>query len=216
MSFDALAPHYRWLEFTLAGQKLQRCRLAFLDRVTAAQNILILGEGNGRFLKELIGRVSNAQITCVDASAPMLSLARRRLERFGLHSKNIQFVHADALRWEPPPRLFDLLVTHFFLDCFRPEQIDLLIGKFSLVAAAQPLWLLADFQIPACGWKGMRARAIHRLMYAFFRIATRLPARTLTPPDHFLESHGFVLRQRRVTELGLLHSDWWSRGGSNP
>ena len=46
MSFDLLAPHYRWMEFILAGEKLQRCRTAFLDELPAARNILLVGEEN--------------------------------------------------------------------------------------------------------------------------------------------------------------------------
>ena len=30
-SFDLLAPHYRWMEFVLAGRKLQECRTVFLQ-----------------------------------------------------------------------------------------------------------------------------------------------------------------------------------------
>src|ERR1041385_77794 len=54
MSFDALAPHYLWMEWLLAGRKLQRCRTAFLDEARAARDILLLGEGNGRFLQALL------------------------------------------------------------------------------------------------------------------------------------------------------------------
>src|SRR5690349_9347963 len=72
MSFDVLAPHYRWMEFVLAGEKLQRCRTAFLDSTGGAKNILILGEGNGRFLLECRRKFPDGQITCVDASARML------------------------------------------------------------------------------------------------------------------------------------------------
>jgi hypothetical protein len=56
MSFDRLAPHYRWLEWVLAGRKLQRCRTAFLDEIGRADATLLVGEGNGRFLGELLKR----------------------------------------------------------------------------------------------------------------------------------------------------------------
>src|SRR5215469_5978584 len=71
MSFDVLAPHYRWMEFVLAGKKLQRCRTAFLSQVADRQNVLLVGEGNGRFLVECRRSLKNARITCVDASARM-------------------------------------------------------------------------------------------------------------------------------------------------
>ena len=54
MSFDHLAPHYRWMEWLLAGSKPQRCRTTFLDTLPTARHALLLGEGNGRFLREFL------------------------------------------------------------------------------------------------------------------------------------------------------------------
>jgi SAM-dependent methyltransferase len=211
MSFDSLAPHYAWMEFFLAGEKLQRCRTAFLSEARTAQNVLILGEGNGRFLVECRRSLASARITCVDASAPMLNLAQKRVERLGLNQGKLEFVQADALSWTPPEAQFDLIVTHFFLDCFCAPQLASLIEKLSQAATLRATWLLADFQIPAAGFRRHRAKVIHFLMYSFFRLAARLPARSLTPADDFLGMHGFVLRKRIVTEWGLLHTDYWKR-----
>ena len=209
MSFDLLAPHYRWMELVLAGEKLQRCRTAFLDHVVEANNILILGEGNGRFLRECRRKLPNANITCVDASARMLALARGRVT--GQGGGKIDFIHADALMWSPSDGNFDLIVTHFFLDCFRREQLESLIAKLARSAAPRASWLLADFQSAASGFHRYRSRLILWAMYRFFRVVTRLPATALVPPDVFLERNGFKLRERAVREWGLLRSDWWQR-----
>jgi ubiquinone/menaquinone biosynthesis C-methylase UbiE len=209
MSFDVLAPHYRWMEFVLAGEKLQRCRTEFLGRVGQPDKILILGEGNGRFLGECRRKLPNAKITCVDASVRMLSQARRRLAGQGIEPGPVDFVCADALAWTPPDRGYDLIVTHFFLDCFRPEQLESLIGKLARAAAPQANWLLADFQSANAGLRRQRSQLILWMMYRFFAIVTRLPAKTLTPPDAILERNGFTLRQREERDWGLLHSDWW-------
>src|SRR4051812_20630121 len=83
VSFDVLAPHYRWMELLLAGEKLQRCRTAFLKEVADARDVLIVGEGHGRFLVECRRRLPDARITCVDASERMLEVARARLRRAG-------------------------------------------------------------------------------------------------------------------------------------
>lgn len=211
MSFDLLAPHYRWMELVMAGDKLQRCRTAFLPDTSDADSVLILGEGNGRFLFECRKVLSSARITCVDSSSRMLQLARSRLERRGLSAEGIQFIHADALSWKPPERSFDLIATHFFLDCFRAEQLGPLVTKLTRACRPRSRWLLADFQIPAGGINRWRARLIHWIMYCFFRLATRLPAKHLTVPDPILASNGFILRRRRVTEWELLRSDLWER-----
>jgi len=206
MSFDVLAPHYRWMEVVLAGEKLQRCRTTFLDRIPIAGNVLILGEGNGRFLVECRRKMPKARIVCVDASARMLGLAQRRL---GDNGGPTEFVRADALAWALPKVNFDLIVTHFFLDCFRPEQLERLIAKIAGAAAPGATWLLADFQAARTGLARVRSKVILWMMYRFFRVVTRLPARELTSPDAFLERHGFKLAERRMAEWGLIHSDWW-------
>ncbi len=209
MSFDLLAPHYRWLEFVLAGGKLQRCRTAFLHEIPVPRNVLICGEGNGRFLKPCREAWPEARITCVDFSSGMLAQAKKRAK--GTGQGKTEFIHADILQWEPPAQTYDLIVTHFFLDCFRPEQLEVIVAKLSTAASPRANWLLADFQAPASGWVRSRAQAILGLMYFAFRFATRLPARRLTPPDDYLGRYGFILREQRVSEWSLLRTDWWQR-----
>ncbi|HXT10670.1 MAG TPA: class I SAM-dependent methyltransferase [Candidatus Angelobacter sp.] len=209
MSFDVLAPHYRWMEFVLAGEKLQRCRTAFLNQVRGSKNVLVLGEGNGRFLSECRRNLPNATITCVDASAGMLHQARQRLAARGMDDSRIDFIHANALAWMPPQQAFDLIVTHFFLDCFRRDQLESLIAGLARAALPGANWLLADFQAANTGLARFRSRLILWTMYRFFTIVTRLPAGALTPPDALLLQHGFHLRERAVREWGLLHTDWW-------
>jgi ubiquinone/menaquinone biosynthesis C-methylase UbiE len=210
MSFDILAPHYRWMELVLAGEKLQRCRTLFLDSVADAHDVLILGEGHGRFLVECRRRLPKARITCVDASGRMLNVARLKLQRTG-GTQNVSFVHADILKWEPDETKYDLLVTQFFLDCFGPDQLESIIEKLARAAHPHASWLLADFQAPASGLAAVRARLILKTMYIFFRMVTRLPAKSLTQPDPFIQAAGFQLRQRNITEWGLLRADHWIR-----
>ena len=209
MTFDRLAPHYRWLEWLCAGPLLQRCRTEFVREISAPRQVLVAGEGNGRFLAELLRAHPAARVTCVDASAAMLRLARERLARRGVDARRVEFIHADLLAWTPPAQRFDLLVTHFFLDCFRPGQLAPVIAKLAAAAAPGARWLLADFREPERGPAKWRARFIIQSLYLFFRCFARLPATRLTPPDDFLARHGFGLRARRVRDWGLLHSDLW-------
>lgn len=213
VSFDALAPHYRWMEFLLAGEKLQRCRTAFLDDIPAARNILLVGEGHGRCLVECCRHFQGARLVCVDASERMLAQAHRQLAAQTAEPRHVEFIRADILNWSPPVKAFDLIATNFFLDCFREEQVERIIRRLAAAAAPGASWLLADFQIPSGGLKRIRSRLILWAMYAFFRTMTRLPANRLTPPDSFLNREGFVLHRRVEAEWGLLHSDWWRGQG---
>ena len=210
--FDRIAPHYGWMEKLLAGRKLQRCRAAFLQAIPPPRRALVAGQGHGGFVVELLRAHPQVRCTCVDSSSVMLQAARARLRRDGLEDARAEFIQADLLDWAAPKAEFDLIVTHFFLDCFRPEQLDRLMPKLSGAAAPEACWLLADFREPASGPARWRARAIIELMYLFFRWATTLPASRLTSPDALLAQNGFILGQRRIFDWGLLHSDLWIRG----
>jgi ubiquinone/menaquinone biosynthesis C-methylase UbiE len=215
MSFDVLAPHYRWMETVLAGSKLQRCRVAFLPEIQPPHQVLMLGEGAGRCLIVLAARFPDAEFTCIEASSGMIKQMRRALGRRGLDNSRIEWIHADARAWKLPEARFDLIVSHFFLDCFPADEIAALALRLRTAATEDASWLVADFSQPAGMVKRWRATAILWLMYRFFRVATRLEARELTPPDRFLEQAGFRLHGRHVFEWGLLHSDWWTRANQN-
>lgn len=213
MSFDTLAPHYRPLERLFAGDLMQRSRTAFIQETRHCQRALLVGEGPGEFLAALLASNARVAVTCVERSARMIEQARTQLARRQLDSGRVHFARQDALRWSGPPAGFDLVATHFFLDCFRPDQLTALIRRLAEGAAPHATWLLADFAVPASGWRRWRARFIVGLLYVFFRLTTRLRASRLTPPDELLRATGFRLLQRREWSLGLVHSDLWRRAG---
>ncbi len=209
--FDRLAPYYGWMESLLAGRKLQQCRAAFLHAIPSPRRALVAGPGHGKFVAELMRAYPQLHCTCVDSSSGMLQATRAMLKEAGLEASRAEFIQADVLEWSAPEREFDLIVTHFFLDCFRPEQLERLMPKLSETAAPGACWLLADFREPATGPARWRARAILDVLYLFFRWATGLPASRLTPPDLMLKRQGFTLGERRTFDWGLLHSDLWIR-----
>jgi len=210
-SFDTLAPIYRGLEAVMAGGILQRCRTAFLAEAGTARRALLLGEGPGRFLVELLRVNPAVNVVCVEQSPRMIQAARDALKRQGLDVARVEFVLADALTWSPPPTEFDLVVTNFFLDCFRREEVSELVAKIAGSVTADARWLLADFRLPERGWQRWRARAVLALMYGFFRVTTDLSASELTLPDGFLEAGGFRLDSRRLGNFNLVHADLWQR-----
>lgn len=214
MSFDRLAPYYTGMEIVLAGRRLQRCRITWIDTLARCENILIAGVGHGHFLAAHARRFPGARITCVDASAGMLDQARRRAERAGIRMRNLEFVHAALPGWTPPSHRFDGIVTHFFLDCFAPGELSRVVSVLASATRRNAAWLISDFAVPPHGIARHRARAVHRLMYAFFRRITKISARSVTPPDPLLEAEGFQLTGRHCASWGLLRADCWQRGGA--
>ncbi|MEP6585218.1 MAG: class I SAM-dependent methyltransferase, partial [Candidatus Udaeobacter sp.] len=169
MSFDLVAPHYRWLETILFGNRLQLARTYWIDKIARPKRTLILGEGNGRFLCELLRVYPRLQVDCVDASNTMLQLTRMRVRRtFPESFPHVHFFCEDILNWSPQ-KSYDLLVTHFFLDCFPRNELSLIVEKLANAAKPGATWLIADFAIPQQRFARARARLLLSLMYAFFR-----------------------------------------------
>jgi SAM-dependent methyltransferase len=209
MSFDRLARHYRWMEAVLAGQTLQRARTAWLADVGTPRRALLAGEGNGRFLAAAVQALPTTHFLCVDASVEMLAMARRSVPHRELG--RVEFAHAALPDWAPARAAFDLVVTHFFLDCFPAHILGQIIQALANGMAPNALWWIADFSLPERGLARRRAQIIHFLMYAFFRPTTRIPARSLVPPEPELLRQGLVRKADREYEWGLIRSSLWRR-----
>jgi ubiquinone/menaquinone biosynthesis C-methylase UbiE len=206
LNCDSIAHWYRWLEYAGFGVELERRRCAFLPDVTGAQRALLLGEGDGRFLGKFVDRSRATRIDCVDASARMLDLARSRagVERVAYH-------HADA-RAIPFPRAgYDLVVTHFFLDCFDEAAVARLVERVADAAAPHARWLVSEFRQPVAGWRAAWAKAWLGVLYLFFRLSTGLRTRRLVDHRPMLASRGFRLAREESSRLGLLASELWVR-----
>jgi ubiquinone/menaquinone biosynthesis C-methylase UbiE len=208
--FDGLARFYDGMENVLAGRKLIRCREAFLTVMPPPRRVLLLGEGHGRFLSALLKIHPEINVTCVDASAKMLAVTRRRLQRSGQSTRLITFLRRDLLQWDPPAQAYDLIVTQFVLDCFPPAQLTALMSRLATAAQPGARWLVSDFHLPELrGWRRLRASAILWVMYRFFRLVTKLPASGLTPPGPIFEHLGFQRLHHKEIEWGLLVSEIW-------
>lgn len=211
MNFDRVAPFYRALETIAFGNALQRARTRWLRDMAEPGRALILGEGDGRFICELLDVHPALEIDCVDASARMLNLVEERLKtKLAVIRNRVRLMQRDIRTWTPEGS-YDLIVTHFVLDCFGPGEIGTVVKKLARVATADATWLLADFAVPESAFARMHARISLRAMYAFFRLTTGLQTSELVDPTGDLSAQGFVCRWREMSRLGMLKSEMWLR-----
>lgn len=207
-NFDRLAPVYRAIEHAVFGGNLHRCRVAFVGRVADARRVLVLGEGDGRFLADFCRANPTAAVDVIDLSPGMVARARRRLGS----NPRVRFVVADARTAAFPSAGYDLIVTNFFLDCFPPADLGPLVDRLAAALAPDGRWVVGDFRLPA-GPAAVRTRSAAKLavMYAFFRIATRLPATRLADPAPFLRAAGLTPVAARTWQGGFLVAELWRR-----
>lgn len=211
MSFDRVAPFYRPLETLVFGAQLQRARLAFLPEIGSPRRVLIVGEGDGRFLAEFVRQHPGAAVECVDASTRMIARARARLGGGG-----VQFIRADIGNFALVEGRYDLIVTHFFLDCFADDPLREIIEKLARAATRDATWLLADFRVPESGWPRLQARLLIGAMYRFFRRASGLATDRLVDPSPLLLSAGFTRRRQLLTRGGMIKTELWQRPPNDP
>jgi hypothetical protein len=204
--FSALAPFYRWMEMASFGPFLQRSRCAFIDAFADRRRALILGDGDGRFTARLLRANSQIQIDAVDASPAMLNELGHRA---GLDAHRVNTTCADARYWQPECPPYDLVVTHFFLDCLTTAEAQSLAYKLRAAVTTDAQWLISEFAVPA-GWHGMFiARPLIRTLYWAFGLLTGLKVRALPDYRSALRRAGFELVQERSWLGGLLVSELW-------
>jgi ubiquinone/menaquinone biosynthesis C-methylase UbiE len=207
-NFDRIARPYRVLEYLTLGGTLERARLCFLPRLPAARNALVLGDGDGRFLEHLLSANPELHATALDSSAEMLRLLRKRSAPC---PSRLRTLHTDALRFDPPGgSSYDLVVTHFFLDCFTEPQLTELIQRISPALTPDALWLVSDFRIPP-GSMRWPAQILVRSLYFAFRVITGLGTTQLPCYAPILSAAGFERIDRKLFLSGIITSELWQR-----
>ena len=209
-NFDHIARPYRWLEYLTLGRTLESCRLHYLPALRQQKRSLILGDGDGRFLAQLLAQNPYLQADAVDTSAAMLKLLRRRCEAASPNiAPRLQIHHTDALTFSPAQgKKYDLVVTHFFIDCLTQPDLEIFIHRIAPALTPGALWLVSDFRIPS-GPMRLPAKIIVRTLYLAFRILTGL--RTTHLPDHATPlTHAGLARISHHHRLaGTLTAELW-------
>ncbi len=207
--FDRIATLYRAMEYLSFGPMLERCRFHHIPAVTPARRALILGDGDGRFLARLIEAAPHLRAEAVDASPAMLRLLRSRVAKRGGLGR-IGTTCVDARAFSPHESGYDLVATHFFLDCLTAEEAGELIARLRPHLVPGAPWLVSEFQIPEGGrLRRAIAEAIVTMLYAAFRLLTGLRVRRIPPWRALLIRSGFARTASRSWLGGLLISEVW-------
>ena len=203
-NFDSVARVYRWAEYVCLGRALERCRYCFLDRLGGCKRAVVLGDGDGRFTARLLAVNATVEVDAVDSSGAMLELMRRRCGE----NPRLRTHLADALTYEVEGAP-DLVVAHFFFDCFGQAEVDGLVGRIAEAASPEAVWVISDFRVPD-GVMHWPARVYIRGLYAAFGVLTGLEVRQL--PDFGGALRGVGLRRVAVRRslFGVLTTEVWA------
>jgi ubiquinone/menaquinone biosynthesis C-methylase UbiE len=188
--FDLVAPIYPALERLVFGLRLDEARQAFLEHVLEADRVLLVGEGNGRFLKSLIGRKRVGCVKVVEKSRAMVRLMKNRAGR--PRKVALELIEADFLRCRLRKE-FDCVVTHFFLDLFNPPAQLAVIDKLGEITTENGTWINVDFTAP----RTMAGRVLMWLQYTFFRLVSHIEARRCFDESTVAVQNGWIVAGSR-------------------
>lgn len=209
-SFDLIAKPYRWLEYATFGTALIRCRNYFLPALAGCRRALVLGDGDGRFTARLLAYHPQLHVDAIDISPAMLALLTRRAHSaHPTASTRLRTQIADVRHFSPGGP-YDLIVTHFFLDCLTQPDLDALAQLLNQHLAPNALWLVSDFRIPT-GFMRLPARVLIRSLYFGFRLLTGLCVTHLPNHATAFNSAGLTRSARHLSLGGLLTTELWRR-----
>ncbi|HYQ44707.1 MAG TPA: class I SAM-dependent methyltransferase [Polyangiaceae bacterium] len=205
--FALLYAPVEWLSF---GRALSRRRERFLahPQVATAQRVLVLGDGDGRFTAALLRRNPAAQVTALDVSDKMLAQLERRV-RAQTPNAQLELQCADVRCWPVPHANYDLVVSHFFFDCFTTEDVASVIERVAPALAPNALWLVSDFAVPNHPFWTPVAKLLLRVLYFTIGSLTGLEHRQLPDYQTSLKSAHFELTEADTAFGGALRSEIW-------
>ncbi len=210
--WDRLAPAYRSLETLSFGPFLHRARCAWGGRLADRKNVLLLGEGNGRFLARALEAAPKARFTVVDASEGMIAAAKRRI---GEAVERVDFIPARlpeelaAIENRGP---FDAVSAHFFFDCFPKEEVQAIVDAVTGQTTPKAIWLVSEFHIPESpAWKRFYSASIVRGLYLGFRVMTGLKTRKLPRWQDALSHAGWNCVRTKKESPTLIKAEVWEK-----
>lgn len=207
MNIGWIARGYRWIEYLAFGRALERCRFVHLEFLPNLHSILLLGEGDGRFLARLASLQPDACFDVVDNSHEMVALASSRLT--ASQRIRVQFHALDARSAALPETSYDLVATNFVLDCFDEVEAARVVARVSNHVRSGGLWLVSEFQQPRGGIRHLHATLWIRAMYLFFRATTGLRVNRVPAYGLMLTDAGFKLARETRWRWGLIVSQLW-------
>ena len=194
------------MEYLSFGPLLWRVRTAFLPYMSDARRALVLGDGDGRFTAALLRSNQNTRVCAVDASGAMLARLWQRAAQQG-DAARVTSLHADASEALPEGR-FDLVCSHFFLDCLTDPQCHRLATRVAGQMDASAHWIVSEFAVPD-GRLQLPGRLLVRGLYAAFAVLTGLRVQHLPDYPAALRAAGLCRLEIHIRLGGILRAELW-------
>ncbi|MGY8686478.1 MAG: class I SAM-dependent methyltransferase, partial [Verrucomicrobiales bacterium] len=141
---------------------------------------------------------------CIDQSEGMIAFSKKRL----FPEARVQFIHADVRDGLTAldQSTFDVIVSHFFLDCFKDETLHDLIPEIAARLKPQGHWYVSEFTADTW-WQ----RVLLWGMYRFFHLVTKTEASTFPAYTEIMQAHGFTVKRLGTWKADFVVADHFQR-----
>jgi len=187
MSFDRLAGFYRYLEYMSFWTLLQKGRRHLFGLVLPYKaKILVIGEGDGRFVAYAHKLRPDLDWIIIESSGKMIAEAKKRIQ-----SRKISYLQADFLNFEDRDgTCFDAVFCPYFFSCLAQENFEKAMFSISKILKSGGILRMVDFRDPRSmdGIGQFLQSCVLKVLYLFFRKTAQLEANRLPKFDMLYEA----------------------------
>ena len=212
VNFCKIAHLFNFLEMFAFGLSMTKSRSFIFCSKGKFRNVLMIGEGTGRFAKDFQHYYPHSKIVILEPSEKMRLEISKSLET---DSKNVKVLETRLENFKPSMQ-FDLICTCFFWDCFNTKQIDEFEVNFKHLCNSTRLWYNVDFYEPRIvgNLRSLSNITIIRFLYVFFQKFAHLDTCKLNSITHLFCQNGFSLVKQRVLLFPSIKSQLFKRTSS--
>lgn len=212
VDYSLVARPYALLECLVFRRDLQQARVAHLSYLMKSlksvekPRVLLVGDGDGRFLEEILKNIGSIEVDYVDCSAGMLEVAKHRVS----DDSRVSWYCCDFEDFTGAG--YDFISFHFFLDRFDSEERSRLIVQAGGMLKPRARVLVSDFDPSISRSK----KPLLLLMQWFFRVFASSPIVEVARSDTKFECSGFELEREMSWQGGWIYSHIWKLVVTDP
>ena len=199
--FSILASFYDFLGLLMFQGALHKSQIYFLNKLSSPSKVLVLGGGTGKFLIDLLKSNEVQDVTYVDISPGMIKKARGKVKNLGFEGK-VNFI-CGGLESIPNEK-FDLICTHYILDCFNKDEVFTVIDKLKASLKPSGMWHFTDFYQDESS--SLFKRVLLKFLYSFFRLSCGLKVDGLADFKSLFKDRGLKLVEEKYFRGTLLRT----------
>jgi ubiquinone/menaquinone biosynthesis C-methylase UbiE len=147
-------------------------------------------------LKPLSAACPGVQIDYIDLSPKMLRAAKKN----SCDNARVNFIQGTEN--DIPDRLYDGVITNFYLDLFDEQKVKGVIQQIRKSLTNSSLWVVTDFVN-----ENSRHSMMLWLMYRFFRLIARIEAKELPDWQNEMIRADFILLDYKKFKNGFIKSN---------